>query len=98
MTDKSLRRIPNRTNTALHLNLNTGQAESETPFPRCRVKSSYRVLNFRFPVRIFCLTSYTKMSRQFFSLVELNRFSNKELSWVALLHGYGQGKGEAVQK
>lgn len=75
--DKSSRRIPNRTNTALNLNLNTGQAEAETPFPSCSMKSPYRVQTFRFPVRIFCLTSYTKMSRQFFLLLKWAGFQMK---------------------
>lgn len=70
MMDKSSKRIPNRTNIALNLYLNTGQAQAKTPSSFGTVGKPYKVQAFGFSIKTFCLM-YSKMYRHF-SLVEMN--------------------------
>lgn len=51
MMDKSSRRIPNRTNKALNLNLNTGQVQSKTLSSFSAVGNPYKVQTFRFSIK-----------------------------------------------
>lgn len=61
MMDKSSRRIPNKTNMSLNLNLNTGQVQSKTLSSFGTVGNPYKVQTFRSSIKHFCPTQYIKM-------------------------------------
>ena len=79
MMGKSSRRIPNKTAIALNLNLNTGQAQSNTPSSFGTLGNQYKVQTFGFSIKTFCPTFYIKML-----ILCISTFTNGELSQVTI--------------
>lgn len=78
MMDKSLRRIPNRTNVALTLNLTTGQFQSKIPSSFGTVGNPYKVQSFRLSITTLlkCIETCLFLLKQ--------TFLNRELSPIAI--------------